>query len=143
MADGRNKSDNHPPSTIHHLFLDFGSVEVMARVRVNGQDCGIVWKPPYRVDITGAARAGQNELEISVVNLWVNRLIGDEQLPVDAEWKDFETLLAWPAWFTNGTPRPSGRYTFTTCRHYRKDTPLLPSGLLGPVTVRVQAAPAP
>ncbi len=123
------------------VFLDLGSVEVLARVKVNGQDCGIVWKPPYCVDITGAVRAGQNELEISVVNLWVNRLIGDEQLPVDAEWKDFETLLAWPAWFTSGTPRPSGRYTFTTCRHYRKDTPLLPSGLLGPVKVSVQTAP--
>jgi hypothetical protein len=124
------------------ILLDLGSVEVMARVRVNGQDCGIVWKPPYRVDITGAARAGQNELEISVVNLWVNRLVGDEQLPVDAEWKDFETLLAWPAWFTNGTQRPSGRYTFTTCRHYRKDTPLLPSGLLGPVTIHAAAKEA-
>ena len=108
----------------------------MARVRVNGKECGIVWKPPYRVDIASAAHVGQNELEISVVNLWINRLIGDEQLPVDAEWKDFETLLAWPAWFTNGTPRTSGRYTFTTCRHYRKDTPLAASGLLGPITLQ-------
>jgi len=112
---------------------------VMARVRVNGQDCGIAWKPPYRVDISAAARAGKNELEISVVNLWINRLIGDEQLPLDGNWKDFETLLEWPAWFQNGTPRTSGRYTFTSCRHYRKDTPLVPSGLLGPVTLR--AAP--
>ena len=120
------------------ILLDLGSVEVMARVKVNGKDCGIVWKPPYRVDVSDAVRAGQNELEISVVNLWINRLVGDEQLPVDAEWKDFETLLAWPAWFLNGTPRPSGRYTFTTCRHYRKDTPLMPSGLLGPVTLRAQ-----
>ena len=108
----------------------------MARVRVNGKECGIVWKPPYRVDIASAAHVGQNELEISVVNLWINRLIGDEQLPVDAEWKDFETLLAWPAWFTNNTPRTSGRYTFTTCRHYRKDTPLAASGLLGPITLQ-------
>ena len=117
------------------LFLDLGAVEVMARVRVNGQDCGIAWKPPYRVDISTAARAGNNELEISVVNLWINRLIGDEQLPLDGNWKDFETLLEWPAWFQNGTPRTSGRYTFTSCRHYRKDTPLVPSGLLGPVTL--------
>ena len=81
-------------------------------------------------------RAGANELEIDVVNLWINRLVGDEQLPLDGEWKDFETLAEWPEWFLKGAPRQSGRYTFTTCRHYRKDTPLVPSGLLGPVTVQ-------
>lgn len=118
------------------LHLDLGAVEVMARVRVNGQDCGIAWKPPYRVDISRAVRPGKNELEIAVVNLWVNRMIGDEQLPLDGKWKDFETLLEWPDWFRNGTPRPSGRYTFTTARHYSKDSPLFPSGLLGPVTLQ-------
>jgi len=126
------------PDTRHltpDTFLDLGSVEVMARVRVNGKDCGIAWKPPYRVDITDAVREGANDLEIDVVNLWINRLIGDEQLPLDSEWKDFETLLAWPEWFLKGTPRPSGRFTFTSCRHYTKDTPLVPSGLIGPVTL--------
>ncbi len=117
------------------VFLDLGSVEVMARVRVNGKDCGIAWKPPYRVDISAAVREGANELEIDVVNLWINRLIGDEQLPLDSNWKDFETLLDWPEWFLKGTPRPSGRFTFSSCRHYTKDTPLVPSGLLGPVTL--------
>jgi hypothetical protein len=122
-----------PSSLVPRLFLDLGSVEVMARVRVNGKDCGIAWKPPYRVDITAAVREGANELEIDVVNLWINRMIGDEQLPLDGNWKDFETLLEWPEWFLKGTPRPSGRFTFTSCRHYTKDTPLVPSGLLGPV----------
>ncbi|MDO8629959.1 MAG: hypothetical protein Q7R41_05650, partial [Phycisphaerales bacterium] len=106
-------------------------------VRVNRRDCGIVWKPPYLVDITDAVRAGSNDLEIAVVNLWINRLIGDEQLPLDGNWKDFETLLEWPEWFKSGGPRPSGRYTFTSCRHYRKDSPLVSSGLFGPVTLRV------
>jgi hypothetical protein len=119
------------------IFLDLGKVEVMARMRVNGKDCGIVWKPPYRVDITDAVRAGSNDLEISSVNLWINRMIGDEQLPLDAQWKDFETLLEWPDWFKTGSPRPSGRYTFSSCRHYRKDSPLAPSGLLGPVTLQM------
>ncbi len=117
------------------LFLDLGAVEVLARVRLNGKDCGIAWKPPYRVDLSAAVRAGENRLEIDVVNLWINRMIGDEQLPLDGKWKDAETLLEWPAWFTSGGPRASGRYTFTSCRHYRKDTPLVASGLLGPVTV--------
>jgi hypothetical protein len=129
-GDGR---DGARPS--NRVFLDLGSVEVMARVRLNGKDCGIAWKPPYRVDITDAVCDGSNELEISVVNLWINRMIGDEQLPPDANWKDVETLLEWPDWFQTGKPRPSGRFTFSSCRHYAKDSPLVPSGLLGPVTI--------
>ena len=126
------------PSTNQRLFLDLGALEVMARVQLNGKDCGIAWKPPYRVNITDAVRAGSNDLEIAVVNLWINRMIGDEQLPLDANWKDFETLLEWPDWFKTGKPRPSGRYTFSSCRHYRKDSPLVSSGLLGPVTIRTE-----
>ncbi|HPA18422.1 MAG TPA: glycosyl hydrolase [Verrucomicrobiae bacterium] len=118
------------------LMLDLGRVEVMARVRLNGIECGIAWKPPYRVDITRAARPGKNDLEIDVVNLWINRMIGDEQLPEDGNWRDFETLLEWPEWFRTGASRSSGRRTFTTCRHYKKDSPLVPSGLFGPVTLQ-------
>ena len=118
------------------LFLDLGNVEVMARVWLNGKACGVAWKPPYLVDITAAARLGANRLEIDVVNLWINRMIGDEQLPEDSNWKDSETLTEWPEWFKNQTKRPSGRFTFTSCRHYKKDTPLVPSGLLGPVTLK-------
>jgi hypothetical protein len=117
------------------LLLDLGGVEVMARVRLNGQECGVAWKPPYRVDVSRAARAGANELEIDAVNLWINRMIGDEQLPEDSNWKDFETLLEWPEWFKTGRRRPSGRYTFTSAKHYKKDSPLAPSGLLGPVAL--------
>ena len=117
------------------LLLDLGTVDVIARVRLNGKECGIAWKPPYHVDITPAARPGNNKLEIDVVNLWINRMIGDEQLPEDSNWKDYETLLEWPQWFKESKPRPSGRFTFTTCRHYRKDTPLVPSGLRGPVRI--------
>lgn len=120
------------------LWLDLGAVEVMGRVRVNGRECGVVWKPPYRVEISGAAKAGENALEIDAVNLWINRMIGDEQLPEDAEWKDFETLAGWPEWFKAGQKRPSGRYTFTSAKHYTKDTPLVPSGLLGPVMLMVE-----
>jgi len=123
------------PPLQSRLLLDLGSLEVMARIKVNGRDCGIAWKPPYRVDITAAVQPGAVDVEVSVVNLWINRMIGDEQLPLDAHWKDFETLLEWPDWFAAGKPRPSGRYTFSSCRHYQKDSPLVPSGLLGPVKV--------
>ena len=117
------------------LSLDLGKVEVMARVTLNGKDCGITWKPPHRVDISHALRAGRNALEIEIVNTWVNRMIGDEQLPLDSEWKDWETLVDWPDWFKDGRPSPTGRYTFTTARHYQKNSPVMPAGLLGPVRI--------
>jgi hypothetical protein len=117
------------------LCLDLGQVEVVARVKLNGKDCGIAWKSPYRVDITGALQGGRNELVVEVANTWVNRLIGDEQLPLDSKWKDWETLLEWPEWFKEGKKRPSGRYTFTSARHYNKKTSLHPAGLLGPVRI--------
>lgn len=126
------------------IFLDLGSVEIIARVKLNGQDCGIAWKPPYKVNVTDALREGKNQLEISVVNLWTNQLIGDEQLPKDAmwmevpegNWKDCLALYEWPEWFKTSRNRTSGRYTFTSCIHYRKDSPLVPSGLLGPVCIQ-------
>jgi len=114
------------------LYLDLGRVEVMAEVLLNGQSLGIVWKPPYRIEITPAVHAGANDLEIRVVNLWPNRLIGDAHLPEDAEW-DGPQLRRWPQWLLEGKPSPTGRLTFTTWKHWGKDDPLFESGLLGPV----------
>jgi hypothetical protein len=117
------------------VLLDLGRVEIMARVRVNGTACGIAWKPPYRIDITEAVRPGENKLEIDVVNTWINRMIGDEFMPEDSDWFNWETLKEWPEWFLNNEPRPSGRYTFTSARHYTSNDTLVPSGLLGPVSI--------
>lgn len=113
--------------------LDLGQVQVIARVRLNGKDCGIAWKPPFRVDVSQAVREGDNQLEIDIANTWVNRMIGDEHLPPDARWKNWETLEQWPEWFRQGRSSPTGRYTFTTARHYTRESPLQRSGLLGPV----------
>ena len=110
----------------------------MARVTLNGHDLGTLWKPPYCVDITDAAKVGDNALEIQVVNLWPNRMIGDEQMPEDSERNADGTLKAWPQWLNAGQPSPTGRYTFTSWRLWKKDDALLPSGLLGPVTLRQQ-----
>ncbi|MHC4402341.1 MAG: glycosyl hydrolase [Planctomycetota bacterium] len=132
-------------------YLDLGTVKNLARVRLNDQDLGVVWCAPWRVRITDAVKAAGNRLEITVVNTWVNRLIGDEREPDDSE------LVLWdpptrkggyarhipgrglkdlPDWVLRGTARPSaGRYTFSSWRYYPKDAPLQPSGLLGPVTV--------
>ncbi len=118
------------------LYLDLGSVYVIAEVKLNGEDLGLLWKPPYRVDISRVASAGSNDLEISVVNLWPNRLIGDDHLPPDCEWKPklwSEVLARYPQWLLEHKPQPNGGVTFTTWRHWTKNDPLFESGLLGPV----------
>jgi hypothetical protein len=93
------------------LWLDLGDVKNLAEVSVNGRPLGIVWKAPFRVELTGALKAGPNELQVKVTNLWVNRLIGDQQ------------------------PDAAKKFTYTTQPFYRADSPLLPSGLLGPVRI--------
>ncbi len=117
-------------------YLDLGQVAVIAEVRLNGKDLGILWKPPFRLDVTESLQAGENTLEVKVVNLWINRLIGDEQLPEDSSRNADGTLKAWPQWVTEGKPSPTGRTTFTTWRLWKKDSPLVESGLLGPVTLQ-------
>ncbi len=93
------------------LWLDLGKVMNLAEVRVNGKDLGIAWKSPFRVDVTSALRPGVNRLQVKVTNLWVNRLIGDQQ------------------------PGAQEKFTLTTQAFYPANAPLLPSGLLGPVRV--------
>lgn len=117
-------------------YIDLGEVGVIARVTINGKDCGIAWKPPYRVNISHAIQEGRNELTIEVANTWANRLIGDEQQPLDSDWENWEALTDWPDWFINGKDRPTERYTFTSTRHYKSDSPLHTSGLLGPVSIK-------
>ncbi|HEX5787986.1 MAG TPA: glycosyl hydrolase [Woeseiaceae bacterium] len=126
------------------VVLDLGRVEVLAVVRVNGTAFPAVWKEPYRVDVTGAVRAGSNRIEIDVVNLWTNRLIGDAQLPAEVEFgygsdgsdSPFygKGVKAFPDWFRDGEDKPEGgRVTFTTWDFYAANEPLVASGLLGPV----------
>jgi hypothetical protein len=118
------------------LYLDLGRVEVIAEVSLNGHDLGICWKPPFRVNITEAAREGANDLQIKVTNLWPNRMIGDLSLPPDVE-RNGTRLKSWPQWLLEGRKSPSGRLTFTTWQPWSKGDPLLESGLLGPVALHV------
>ena len=115
------------------IFIDLGTVKDMARVWLNGKDLGVLWTAPMEMDITDAVKQKDNLLIIEVVNRWPNRLIGDQQFPDDGI-KDGQ----WPPWLVKGQPRNSRRYTFTTYQPYRKDSPLLPSGLLGPVTIFIR-----
>ena len=101
------------------LFLDLGRVRFVAEVYLNGKSLGILWKPPFRVDITRAARPGKNQLVIEVANTWSNRLVGDARAPQNERYcqTNITNSLTWSVpW---------------------KDTPLLESGLLGPVRLIV------
>ena len=122
------------------ISLDLGRVEVIAEVTINGRLVGTLWKPPFQLDITKSVKPGPNDLAIRVTNLWSNRLIGDEHFPDDAQWTHLPHatyLKEWPSWFQHGQPRPeSRRRTFSVVKHYGKNSPLLPSGLLGPVMLR-------
>jgi hypothetical protein len=124
------------------LFLDLGRVKNIADVKLNDQPLGILWKPPFRADISSIAKAGSNHLEIQITNNWPNRLIGDEQLPADRKWNG-KQLAEWPQWVLDDKPSPTGRFTFTTWHHWNKTDKLQESGLIGPVTlvpaVRVKA----
>ena len=93
-----------------HLWLDLGDVKNLAEVTVNGKDLGVVWHTPYRIDVTSALKPGANEISVKVINAWVNRLIGDQQ----------------PG---------ATKYTMADVHPYKANSPLLPSGLLGPVVV--------
>jgi hypothetical protein len=120
------------------VVLDLGQVQVIAEVAVNGQNLGVLWHTPFARDITAAVKPGRNDLTVKVTNLWANRLIGDEKFPPYLEFeKDGAPKSPWPDWVTPGPVPKTGRLTFTTWRHYDAKSPLLPSGLLGPVTVRV------
>jgi hypothetical protein len=97
-----------------HLWIDLGDVKNLAEVSVNGKSLGEVWHTPFRVDATSALKPGANQVTVKVTNAWVNRLIGDQQ----------------PG---------ATKYTYADVKPYKADSPLLPSGLLGPVRV-VRAA---
>ena len=111
------------PSSRAPFYLSLGSVKYTARVKLNGKDMGIVWTAPWRLEITSALKAGANELEIEVINLWPNRRIGDASLPVEKRYTQSNVTFS-PISPAN-PPERSGLYT---------------SGLLGPVLIQSTAA---
>lgn len=124
------------------IRLNLGKVCDIARVCVNGKDCGIVWTHPFSADITRALKAGRNEVEIYVADTWINRVIGDEQYAPDIEYQESGSkftigrIRKYPEWMYDGS-QPKGRERFTFCiwKHYDKNSPLSAAGLLGPVSI--------
>ena len=96
------------------IWLDLGDVREVATVSVNGKELRTLWHAPFNLRIDSALHAGSNVLSIRVTNLWPNRIIGDQQLT--------EVI----------------HYTKTNVDMYKPDSPLLPSGLLTPVTLHVE-----
>ena len=130
----------------NRIMLDLGTVNDIVQLSVNNKDLGVLWYPPYKTDITEALKVGDNTLDIAVTNNWANRLIGDEQEPEDIVFgkervlrKDSvgRPLKEYPNWFIKNKPRPSkGRKAFTNWYYYKKDSPLQPAGLVGPVLLQ-------
>ena len=108
--------DSRSPAGGGRLFLDLGVVKELARVRLNGHDLGVIWCAPWQVDVTGVLKPGANDLEITVANLWINRLIGDAGLP------------------------PKQRRTWASYNPFKPEAALSASGLLGPVRL-ISVAP--
>lgn len=94
------------------IVLDLGNVGQMADIYIDGRQIGFLWRAPYKIETQLPLGAGKHSIEIKVINTWANRLIGDEQSGVQ-------------------------RFTYTTVKFYRPDSPLTPSGLMGPVTIKV------
>lgn len=129
-------------------ILDLGAVEVIAEIVINNKHLGTFWARPFVIDVTDHLNEGDNTLAIHVTNLWPNRLIGDEQEPEVYKYspggggKGFASLgggaiQELPEWYARNQPKPNdGRVAFATWKHYTKDSPLLQSGLIGPVILR-------
>ena len=128
--------------------LDLGTVNVIAKVILNGKDMGVSWIAPYTLDVTSALKEGTNTLEIQITNQWTNRVIGGEKLPNqtgydirrgqpgfgDENFRGDDVKM--PEWFRKNQPLPEGpRKTFSAYGFQKANDPLLPSGLLGPVKI--------
>ncbi len=110
------------------VFLNLGAVAALAQVRLNGKDLGVVWTAPWRAELTGALKAGANELEIAVTNPWANRLVGDAGLPPERRVAMSNMQLE------------KGKRTLKAFQGFASEDPLQPSGLMGPVTLSVTRA---
>ena len=119
-SDTQKLDDGFVRVSAHYTLTSFDDTLYYipsVKVKVNGKDCGLVWKQPFRLDITDALREGENKLEVEVTNTWTNRLIGDQQ------------------------PDCPRKITYTSYPFYNEHSMLRPAGLLGPVAIEVVVTP--
>jgi len=128
------RSFNLPEEKINkksnEYYIRVNLANSMAKVKLNGKTAGIIWFSPGELKITDYLKENENLIEIEVTNLWINRLIGDEEEP----WDGIENGK-WPEWLLKSEKRPTKRFTFTTHRYYRKGDPPVPSGITGDVRI--------
>lgn len=128
--------------------LSLGELFDIASITINGKSAGIIWTRPYELDVTSLVQTGKNSLSIKVANRWPNRLIGDETFSLDAKYNIFankygqripDALLAeLPPWWNDPAKSTSReRQSFSTWRPYTRESPLLDSGLIGPVSLSI------
>ena len=127
------------------IKLDLGIMhDQLADITINGKKLGIIWYAPYIMDVTDYIKLGNNEIKIAVTNTWANRMIGDEKEPADFEWGIDrpgmgQPMKAYPDWFIKNQLRPSqGRKTFSIWHYYKKDSKLIPAGMIGPVILKIE-----
>ncbi len=122
------------------IFLDLGEVRNLAEVILNGRNLGVLWKQPVRVDVTGVLKDGPNELEVRVTNLWANRLTRDakKMSALGVAYNGRNSVISkWPSWVLQDAPPADAPVSFATWRQWDGTEPLQPSGLIGPVTLRL------
>lgn len=117
------------------LELNLVDVSVAAKVLLNGKELPVLWKSPFKIDISKSAKEGENELKIEVTNTWTNRLIGDENYPNETGYNLIMENM--PDWYTNNeAPNLGQRKAFCAYPFYKKGDPLESSGLIGPVQIK-------
>ena len=137
--------DRHDLAKNKRITISLGELNDIAEMWVNGKTVATLWYPPFEADITPYLHKGTNTITVAVTNNWANRMIGDEQYEPDFEWgydrgeERGRGLKDIPEWVVRNQPRPSKhRRTFFLWTYFRKDSPLQPAGLVGPVELKVQ-----
>jgi hypothetical protein len=124
-ATYRKSLDVTAEQAARRAVLQLGSVAALAQVRLNGKDLGVVWTAPWQVELTGALKAGKNELEIEVTNAWANRLVGDAGLPPEQRIT------------VSNMQFEKGKRTLKAFQGFASEDALQPSGLVGPVRIEL------
>lgn len=116
-----------------NIIVEFESIHNIAAIRINGKYVTTLWTSPWKADITDYVTEGENEIEIEVANLWVNRLIKDMSIE-----ENNHVPGEWQPWLFNEGERNCSRLSYATFDHYRADSPLVNSGIIGKVNIIIE-----